>query len=180
MELGMRVGIVGCGRIGRKRAQSLPDTCTPALFCDIRQEQARSLALQFHGSEACSDWREAVRRPDLDIIVVSTTHDQLAVVAAEAAASGKHVLVEKPCARRASELEPVLQAIAATGVRVRAGFNHRYHRALQKAREIFETGVLGDLMFIRGRYGHGGRPGYDQEWRADPEVSGGGEAIDQG
>ena len=35
-------------------------------------------------------------------------------------------------------------------------------------------------MFIRGRYGHGGRVGYDREWRADPALSGGGELIDQG
>src|ERR1035441_8539723 len=67
-----------------------------------------------------------------------------------------------------------------TGALVRIGFNHRYHRAFRKAREIFESGALGDMMFIRGRYGHGGRPGYDQEWRADPAISGGGELIDQG
>ena len=39
---------------------------------------------------------------------------------------------------------------------------------------------MGELMFIRARYGHGGRVGYDKEWRADPKLSGGGELIDQG
>jgi len=52
--------------------------------------------------------------------------------------------------------------------------------AFRKAREILDSGVMGDLMFIRARYGHGGRVGYDQEWRADPKLSGGGELIDQG
>lgn len=51
---------------------------------------------------------------------------------------------------------------------------------MQKAHELVDSGVLGDLMFIRARYGHGGRIGYDQEWRAQPEISGGGELIDQG
>jgi predicted dehydrogenase len=60
------------------------------------------------------------------------------------------------------------------------GYNHRFHPALLKAREIVETGALGPLMFVRGRYGHGGRAGYDREWRADPALSGGGELIDQG
>ena len=42
------------------------------------------------------------------------------------------------------------------------------------------SGALGPLMFLRARYGHGGRVGYDREWRSDPAKSGGGELIDQG
>ena len=57
---------------------------------------------------------------------------------------------------------------AAADVKVRVGFNHRYHRALRKARELVDAGALGELMFVRGRYGHGGRIGYEREWRADP------------
>jgi predicted dehydrogenase len=104
----------------------------------------------------------------------------LAPLAARAARAGKHVLVEKPGARCAAELEPVADAAQSTGVLVRVGFNHRYHRGFRKAREILNTGALGEPMFVRARYGHGGRPGYEKEWRAVPEVSGGGEAIDQG
>jgi predicted dehydrogenase len=63
---------------------------------------------------------------------------------------------------------------------VKVGYNHRFHPAAQKARAILDAGDCGDVMFIRGRYGHGGRVGYDKEWRADPEKSGGGELIDQG
>jgi predicted dehydrogenase len=63
---------------------------------------------------------------------------------------------------------------------VRLGYNHRFHPALRKARELVDVGALGPLMFVRGRYGHGGRIGYDKEWRANPELSGGGELIDQG
>jgi predicted dehydrogenase len=46
--------------------------------------------------------------------------------------------------------------------------------------EIFKSGELGPIMFLRGRYGHGGRIGYEKEWRANPTISGGGELIDQG
>jgi predicted dehydrogenase len=176
----MRVAIIGCGLIGRKRARALPPECRVSVFCDVDESRARALATEFQNAQACCDWRKTVQRPDVEIVIVSTTHDMLAPITAAAAENGKHVLVEKPCGRRATELDPILEAIARTGVRVRAGFNHRYHRALRKAHEIFETGVLGELMFLRGRYGHGGRPGYDKEWRAVPEISGGGEAIDQG
>jgi predicted dehydrogenase len=90
------------------------------------------------------------------------------------------VLLEKPGARCATELDPVATAAQSTGVLVRVGFNHRYHRAFRKAREILATGNLGSPMFVRARYGHGGRIGYEKEWRANAEISGGGEAIDQG
>jgi predicted dehydrogenase len=63
---------------------------------------------------------------------------------------------------------------------VKVGFNHRFHPAAQKARALLDGGACGDVMFLRGRYGHGGRLGYEKEWRADPAQSGGGELIDQG
>jgi predicted dehydrogenase len=63
---------------------------------------------------------------------------------------------------------------------VRIGYNHRFHPALRKARELIDAGAIGELMFLRGRYGHGGRLGYEKEWRADAALSGGGELIDQG
>ena len=66
------------------------------------------------------------------------------------------------------------------GVQVHVGFSLRYHRAFREARRIVDSGVLGPLMFLRARYGHGGRIGYNKEWRAKPAISGGGELIDQG
>jgi predicted dehydrogenase len=175
----MRTAIIGCGRIGQKRAKSL-SAGSLTVCCDQNRERAAALASKYPGAEAAASWEEAIGHPNVDVVVVSTTHDVLAVVAERAAAAGKHVLIEKPGARRAAELDPVILAAERSGVRVRIGFNHRYHPAIYKAREIVAAGALGPLMFLRGRYGHGGRPGYDREWRAVPEISGGGEAIDQG
>jgi predicted dehydrogenase len=90
------------------------------------------------------------------------------------------VLVEKPAARNAAELASVVEAARAARVIVKVGFNHRFHPAFQKARELCDSGALGPLLYIRARYGHGGRPGYDREWRADPAIAGGGELLDQG
>lgn len=175
----MRVAIVGCGLIGQKRASVL-EHCRLTVCCDTDPGRAEALARKAPGAIAVTDWRNAVTRPDIDLVIVATPHDLLACIAAEAAAAGKHVLLEKPGARRATELEPVAEAAARSGALVHVGFNHRFHRAFQKAREIFASGALGELMFIRGRYGHGGRPGYEKEWRAQPERSGGGELVDQG
>ena len=179
VPLNMRVAIVGCGLIGQKRARALSN-CRLTVCCDTVVERADALARTAPGAVSSSDWQAALARSDVDVAVVATTHDMLAPVACAAAAAGKHVLIEKPGARRAAELDPVLAAAKRSGAMVRVGFNHRYHRAFRKAREIFLTGALDEPMFVRARYGHGGRVGYEQEWRAIPELSGGGELIDQG
>jgi len=175
----MKVALIGCGSIGQKRARSLGDAQLVAV-CDAVPDRAAALAKTAHGCAVAADWETIVSLPGIDVVIVATTHDLLAPIAAAAVAAGKHVLIEKPGARTAAELECVAQAARRTGALVRVGFNHRYHRAFRKAREVFESGVLGELIFVRGRYGHGGRIGYDKEWRAHPEISGGVELIDQG
>lgn len=176
---GLRVAIVGCGVIGKRRAQAI-GPARLVVCADMVPGRAQELARSVPGAMATDDWRKAVSRSDVDIVIVATTNDSLATVALTAVRAGKHVLVEKPAARRAGELDDVIEAMRQEGVQVRVGFNHRYHPAVRKARELFESGILGDLMFVRGRYGHGGRLQYDQEWRANPAQSGGGEMIDQG
>ncbi|MEO8126911.1 MAG: Gfo/Idh/MocA family oxidoreductase [Bryobacteraceae bacterium] len=173
----MNFAIIGCGLIGQKRARGLPAGHLVVAAADVNISRAKSLAA---GALATSDWREAIQLPTVDAVIVATTNDWLAPVTEAAVELGKHVLVEKPAARTSEELQGVLDAARHARSYVQVGFNHRFHPAFQKARAIFETGALGPLMFIRGRYGHGGRVGYDREWRADPAISGGGELLDQG
>jgi predicted dehydrogenase len=174
-----RVAIVGCGLVGQRRAHAMPPAQLIAC-ADVDSRRAEAVAALATECVAFTDWRELLVRADCDIVIVATPHDSLAEIAAAAAASGRHVLVEKPAGRHPSDVEPILAAARRANVKVRVGFNHRFHRALRKARELVDAGALGELMFVRGRYGHGGRPGYDREWRADPARSGGGELMDQG
>jgi len=173
------VAVIGCGLIGHKRARALGNAQLVAC-ADLSPDRAQKLAATSPGCKVHADWRTAVRDPAISIVVVATLHDSLAEIMREAVAAGKHVLVEKPAARNATELEGLAELAAKSGNLVRVGFNHRYHRAFRKARSLVDAGALGPLMFIRARYGHGGRVGYDREWRADPVKSGGGELIDQG
>jgi predicted dehydrogenase len=173
----MRWGIVGCGLIGQKRAAAIGDD-EIIMVCDTNLERARALAARV-GAKAVDDWRKVVDS-DIDAVVVATSHDGLALIALAAVEAEKHVLVEKPAARSLQELLPVRDAARRRGVSVKAGYNHRFHPGLMAAKKIVAGGDLGPLYYIRARYGHGGRKGYDQEWRCNPAVSGGGELIDQG
>ena len=176
----MRVGIVGCGLVGSKRARALGEARLIAC-ADAATERAEALARTLPGPpDVVPDWRALVERPDLDLVIVATPHHVLAEITLAAVQAGKHVLVEKPAARRACELDPVLEAAAQSGTLVRVGFNHRYHPALMRAKQLVSEGAVAELLYVRGRYGHGGRPGYEKEWRAQPALSGGGELVDQG
>ncbi|TMJ01398.1 MAG: Gfo/Idh/MocA family oxidoreductase [Alphaproteobacteria bacterium] len=173
----MRLAIVGCGLIGGKRAAAATGH-EIVVVCDRDAVRAGQLA-QKTGARAVADWREAVAA-DVDAVIVATTHDQLAAIALGAVEAGRHVLVEKPAGRTLAEVRRIAAAAEKHKRIVKAGFNHRFHPAFVKAREIADSGVLGPLMFVRARYGHGGRLGYEKEWRAQPAISGGGELIDQG
>ncbi|HET7294379.1 MAG TPA: Gfo/Idh/MocA family oxidoreductase [Vicinamibacteria bacterium] len=173
------VAIVGCGRVGRKRAGALEGGRLIAV-ADRDETAAARLAAAHPGCAETRTWERVVDRDDVDAVIVSTSHDALAPITLAAVRAGKHVLVEKPGARSPAELRPVLEAARAARVTVKVGFNHRFHPALRQARALFDQGAIGPLLYLRGRYGHGGRRGYEREWRADPQVAGGGQLIDQG
>jgi len=178
-KLELRFAIIGCGLIGGKRAAALPPGSL-LYACDLIAARAAALANSVPGCTPLLEPRVALADPAVNAVIISTLNASLAPLALAAVRAGKHVLVEKPGALNAAQLRTIRDAARTAGVRVRLGYNHRFHPALQKARELLGSGVLGPLMFLRGRYGHGGRPGYDREWRADPKLSGGGELIDQG
>jgi predicted dehydrogenase len=181
-ESPLRFAVVGCGLIGRKRASALAKMPGVKLryACDLEPARAAELAGQSAGCEPSTSFESVVSSTDTDAVIVATLNAALFPIASAAAMAGKHVLIEKPGAINSGELTRLAEVAARTGSRIRIGYNHRFHPGIQKARQIFDSGVLGPLMFLRARYGHGGRKGYDREWRADPVLSGGGELIDQG
>lgn len=172
--------VIGCGLIGRKRVNALGRNPPLLYTCDLDAARATDLARSAPGCTAVTDFNVVLADPRVTAVIVCTLNASLAPITLAAVQAGKHVLVEKPGALNAAQLRTIRDAATVSGVRVRLGYNHRFHPALQKARELVDTGALGPLMFLRARYGHGGRKGYDREWRADPALSGGGELIDQG
>jgi predicted dehydrogenase len=172
---------IGCGLIGKKRAAALSSVPGAVLryACDPDAARASELAMRVPGCRPVASLEAVLADPEIQAVIISTPNAALAPAALAAVRTGRHVLMEKPGALRADELRAV-QAAMPAGIRVRISYNHRYHPALLKARSLVDEGTFGPLMFLRGRYGHGGRTGYDREWRANPKLSGGGALIDQG
>jgi predicted dehydrogenase len=171
------VGIVGCGLIGNKRAAALGGDQLVGCM-DVRAELAAQLA-ERSGGDACGSLAELLSmRPD--VVIVATTHDELASLSVTALDAGAHVLVEKPAGISVADVDRIAAAAGSADRLVKVGFNHRFHPGIARAVTEARSGRFGDVMFVRGLYGHGGRIGYDREWRAQPEISGGGEMVDQG
>jgi len=176
----MNYAIIGCGLIGKKRVLGMPAGSHLVVACDTNLSRAEELVKLAKAGRACADFNDAVSDPQVEAVFIATLNSTLQPIALAAVKHGKHVLVEKPAAISVRELDELEAAAQKTGALVRVGYNHRYHPACLKAVELFQSGALGPMMFVRGRYGQGGRVGYEKEWRADPKLSGGGELIDQG
>jgi predicted dehydrogenase len=175
---GLRVAVVGCGLIGEKRAAALAAEDQLLACHDIDSAVAAAFA-ERHGAAVCRDVTEVLaHRPD--VVVVAVVHDQLAAIALQAMQAGAHVLVEKPAGVSVAELDVLIEAEEAGGRLAKVGFNHRFHPGIARVAQEVRDGRYGELLHLRGRYGHGGRRGYDREWRTDPRRSGGGELVDQG
>jgi predicted dehydrogenase len=184
----MRVTIIGCGLIGRKRALALDEDSALVACCDTNAEAAKRFSAEF-SCRTFTDYRslfhDAARtRDESDIAIVAVVNKFARDIVLAALKAGSHVLVEKPLGRNAAEAAEIVDGLrAAQNGRhqvLKVGFNHRFHPAVWKARELCAGGGLGKVFSMRARYGHGGRPGMETEWRASKDLCGGGELLDQG
>lgn len=174
----LRVGLIGCGLMGRTRVAALGEDVLVAAT-DIDPDHSQAL-VEGHGQgQAVSDV-DALLNLGLDVVIVSTPHDRLSELTCQALSAGVHVLVEKPAGVSGADIDRIEQCAAKARRIVKVGFNHRFHPGTAFAIAQARSGRFGEVMFVRGRYGHGARLGYEQEWRLKPEISGGGEMVDQG
>ncbi|MCX6003860.1 MAG: Gfo/Idh/MocA family oxidoreductase [Chloroflexi bacterium] len=177
----LRVGIIGTGLQGRRRAEALrqfEDTKLIAVTSNL-PAQAKHLAEDMK-CELMGDWEGLVVRQDIDVVFVCTPPDCHLPMCNAALKNGKHVLCEKPLACNPEEAEQILALARREGLKLKCGFNHRHHPAIKQAREWFDRGLIGEPIFIRTEYGIGGRLGYEKDWRAHSEIGGGGQLMDQG
>lgn len=175
------VAIIGAGLIGGKRAEALKefDNCRLLAVADRSIEAAENLGRRY-GAEAASRWRDFADRKDIDVVVVATYNKSLAPITIDMLKAGKHVLCEKPLGRNSAEAGQMVETAKENGVVLKTGFNHRCHPAIAAAKRLLCDGRIGRLFSMRCRYGHGGREGYEKEWRASKDICGGGELLDQG
>lgn len=181
MTTPLRTAVIGMGLIGKRRAEMAVQSPRSRLaaIVDVHLDALRPLAAQWQ-CDVASDWRAVIARADIDVIVIATPNALLTEIGIAALRAGKHVLIEKPMGRNLQDARALAAATVESGKCFKVGFNHRYHPALQQAHTMFRDGAIGALINLRAVYGHGGRAGYENEWRGNAQLAGGGELTDQG
>lgn len=174
-----RVGIIGYGRIGRRRAAlvNAHDGLTLVAVADPQTPDATELpaSCAIYGSGA------ELLQHDLDAVFVCTPNIATTDLVVQALEKGKHVFAEKPPGRSVADIARMRDVEAwYPHLRVKFGFNHREHDSVRLSQSLIASGELGRLMWMRGTYGKAGGPGYTGDWRANPELAGGGILLDQG
>jgi predicted dehydrogenase len=177
----MRFGLIGCGDIGALRAQAIARLPGFELLAvsDSDPVRARHISAD-HKSAIEADWRELIRRDDIDAVVISTPPPLHAEMCIEALENSKHVLCEKPLARTPEECRQMLAVAQQSGRILATGFNYRFYPAIVKAREILDSGLIGELDHVRSYAGHPGGSEFTHPWVHDAKVMGGGALLDNG
>ena len=183
----IRFGLVGCGEIAilSARALAAASNCEIAIVADPDVQSANRLAAGT-GSRATANIGELFDSRDVDAVLISTPHHLHAPLAIQAAAAGKHVVVEKPMATRVSDCDRMIDAAARSGVTLSVCYCFRYDPRVQKAKELLDKGVIGrpiGTRIVLGQFrskeywsrGLSGRSVSD--WRGRRETAGGGVLI---
>lgn len=175
----MKVAIIGCGLIGKKRAMSLQDDDILVACCDINEKLGKNFAKEFN-CKYFNSYIDLLTETNCNIIIVAVTNKYAKDIVSYSLKLKLDVLVEKPMGRNKEESFAMFKESVINEKKLKVGFNHRFHPAIIKAKSIFDSGDIGKILFIRAHYGHGGRPGMENEWRSSKDLCGGGELLDQG
>jgi predicted dehydrogenase len=174
----IRVGIIGMGRVGARRAECVkrhPDMELSAL-CDVDARRSEA----WPGVSFSTDYRELIDR-DLDAVFVCTYNDTAPAIVIDALNRGRHAFCEKPPGRSVEDVRRIIEAERANpGLKLKFGFNHRYHYSIIEAKQIVDSGRYGRILWVRGVYGKCGSIQFENEWRNNRNIAGGGILLDQG
>ncbi|RCG32355.1 gfo/Idh/MocA family oxidoreductase [Sphaerisporangium album] len=165
--------MVGYAFMGRVHSQAwrsvgaffdLPVAPVMAVLSGRSEDRTAAAAAQLGWAAVENDWKELIKRDDVDIVDVCTPGDSHAEIAIAALEAGKHVLCEKPLANTVAEAEAMAAAAeraAERGVRSMVAFNYRRVPAVALARRFVAEGRLGEIRHVRAQY--------LQDWIVDPE-----------
>jgi predicted dehydrogenase len=178
MKNPLKVGIAGYGVVGQRRHRfiDLHDQLQTVAVSDIKLKDGVSN----EGVKTHSDYTKLLEE-DLDLLFVSLPNYLAPEVTIAGLKRGMHVFCEKPPGRDVEDVARVRDVARENpSLKLKYGFNHRYHESFKEALRIIDTGTLGRVINLRGVYGKSKIINFDSEWRTQRAQAGGGILLDQG
>ena len=176
----LRVGIAGYGVVGRRR-RGFIDAHPRLKTVAVSDEKYGKDGFLPDGTRYYSDYKDLIEKADLDLLFVCLPNHLAADATVRGLEKGRHVFCEKPPGR---DLDDVARVRAAEkkrpGLKLKYGFNHRYHDSVREALRLVRSKKLGKVLNLNGVYGKSRIIPFDKGWRAERRLAGGGILLDQG
>jgi predicted dehydrogenase len=169
----IRIGIIGLGWWGKQIVACLAESPRFKVVagCDVDHNMAAPFA-RTHGFDLVTDYKQLLKRADVDAIAVVTPHLLHEEMAIAGFTAGKHVFCEKPLALTTASAERILAACAKAGGVLGIGHERRYEPAMEEMRRLFESGALGRILLMDANVSHSNFRKMDlSNWRRDPKHS---------
>ncbi len=180
MTAPLRIGIAGYGVVGKRRREvaDARDDMTTVAVCDRYFDGSGEL----DGGVRYYPHYTDLLKEDLDALFVCISNDRAAEVTIAGLERGLHVFCEKPPGRDLDDIAGVLEVEKAhPGLKLKYGFNHRYHDSVRDSLRLLNSGELGRVVNARGIYGKSQLVTFGQtSWRTERALAGGGVLLDQG
>lgn len=168
----IRIGLIGAGFMGKAHATAFknvglvfgnePGRAILEILADVDAQAAARRADEFGFSRWTTDWRAVIEDPLVDIVDITTPNHLHAEMAIAAAGAGKHIYCEKPLANSSADAARIVDAVERAGVTSIVGFNYLKNPAQAFARQLIDSGELGEITLFRGTF--------DQDFLANPDI----------
>ena len=176
----LKVAIAGFGIVGKRRFQYIKEH--PSLkVTAICEQNSFEKSLEYSEINCYNNYKDLLSKEDLDVIFICLTNNIAAEVTINSLKKGLHVFCEKPPGMNVEEIEEVIKVEKSfPKLKLKYGFNHRYHQSIQKALDLIKSEKLGKIINLRGVYGKSSIIPFSGGWRSSRELAGGGILLDQG
>lgn len=173
----IKTGIIGYGKVGKIRRKIIDKHPQMELIAinDKIKPHDEEITCTFY-----KNYKDLLNQ-DLDAVFICTPNKFTPTIAVDALNKKKHVFCEKPPGRTVENVEKIIAAEKKNpNLKLKFGFNHRYHNGIMEAKSIVDSGRLGSILWIRGIYGKSGGVDFEKQWRSNKDIAGGGILLDQG
>jgi predicted dehydrogenase len=176
----LKVGIAGYGIVGKRRHEFI-ELHPRLVVTSLCEQNFAQFPIELSEINTYTNYEEMLKAEELDLLFVCLTNNIAAEVTIAGLKKGIHVFCEKPPGMNVEDVRDVIaEEKKHPNLKLKYGFNHRYHDSVKEALNLIQSGELGEVVNLRGVYGKSSIIPFTGGWRSKRDLAGGGILLDQG